>query len=339
MLAELCGLALVLAVLLFLVVKLSIFRYVHEHRTTSRTDVPARPARLRLLQYNVFWRPWFGHIGREEYLAERMADTAAAIKDYDVVCIEEAWQAGSDLVASFITLCRTNGFKYVLTGLCPKLLSIFVIDAGLLVLSKFPIIEYDAITFTDSTGIDRLYPKGAVYARIRISAREHIHVVVTHLQATYSNASAQQQAKDQRARRNQLRQTAELARRRVTDRCPVFVCADMNIDGLSGSESAIFDQVLNIHGFERHDTVWETIGSHPVTYADIEDGEPADKVLTVETDYGARQSLDYVFYFRPVEGDAIVTKAESSVEKFKVDKPYGQLSDHYGIATIIELAE
>jgi endonuclease/exonuclease/phosphatase family metal-dependent hydrolase len=333
------ALPIVLGVLFFLIIKLSILRYVREHRTTSATDVPARPTRIRLLQYNVFWRPWFGHIGREEYLTERMRDTAAAIKDYDIVCIDEAWQAGSDLVASFIILCRANGFKYILTGLRPKFLSIFILDAGILVLSKFPVAEYEAITFDHGTRIDRLYPKGAIYARIRISTREHIHVVAAHLQATYANSSAQQLAKDRRVRKNQLRQTAELARRHVTDRFPLFVCADMNIDALSGSEYAFFDEVLNIDGFETHDTVCETLGRHPVTYGDVEEGEPADRVLTAETDYGTQQSLDYVFYLRPTEGDAVIAKVESSVEKFKVDRPYGQLSDHYGIATIIELAE
>jgi endonuclease/exonuclease/phosphatase family metal-dependent hydrolase len=60
--------------------------------------------------------------------------------------------------------------------------------------------------------------------------------------------------------------------------------------------------------------------------------------LTVPEDYGWKLSLDYVFYFKPNDGDRVVRKAEAALEKFMVnDRPYTQLSDHYGIAVTLHL--
>jgi exonuclease III len=58
-------------------------------------------------------------------------------------------------------------------------------DSGLIILSRYPIIEGSAMTYSSSSGSDRLANKGAVYARIQISSSEgdYIHVFNTHIQA------------------------------------------------------------------------------------------------------------------------------------------------------------
>ena len=58
-------------------------------------------------------------------------------------------------------------------------------DSGLIILSKYPIIEGSAMTYSSSSGSDRLANKGVVYARIQISSSEgdYIHVFNTHIQA------------------------------------------------------------------------------------------------------------------------------------------------------------
>ncbi|HAJ95760.1 MAG TPA: hypothetical protein DCP02_05960 [Actinobacteria bacterium] len=64
-------------------------------------------------------------------------------------------------------------------------------DGGLIILSKYPIIECSAISYSSSSGTDRLAGKGAIYARIQIgpSADDYIHIFNTHIQShNYSNS-------------------------------------------------------------------------------------------------------------------------------------------------------
>ncbi len=58
-------------------------------------------------------------------------------------------------------------------------------DSGLIILSKYPIIESSAMTYSSSSGSDRLANKGVVYARIQVSSSEgdYLHVFNTHIQA------------------------------------------------------------------------------------------------------------------------------------------------------------
>lgn len=58
-------------------------------------------------------------------------------------------------------------------------------DSGLIILSKYPIIECSAMTYSSSSGSDRLANKGVVYARIQVSPSEgdYMHVFNTHIQA------------------------------------------------------------------------------------------------------------------------------------------------------------
>ena len=58
-------------------------------------------------------------------------------------------------------------------------------DGGLIILSKYPIIECSAMTYSVSSGSDKLANKGVIYTRIKIgpSASDYIHVFNTHIQS------------------------------------------------------------------------------------------------------------------------------------------------------------
>ena len=58
-------------------------------------------------------------------------------------------------------------------------------DGGLITLSKYPIVEGSAMTYSSSSGTDRLANKGVIYARIQIGPHEgdYVHVFNTHIQS------------------------------------------------------------------------------------------------------------------------------------------------------------
>jgi endonuclease/exonuclease/phosphatase family metal-dependent hydrolase len=208
----------------------------------------------------------------------------------------------------------------------------------LLILSKYPVAAYDHVTFSNAVYRDKLYAKGAIYAKLRISALDFIHVVVCHLQATYGRDPPRC---DIEVRKKQLREINALIRKHVRDTLPIFVFGDFNIDALRGEEYSSFDSELVIPKFERIDTVFQSLRSHPVTYGGVdENGNPTDVVLTVPEDLKAQASLDYIFYFKNTEKDWVVKRVAAEVEKFQVmDRPYKQLSDHYAISATIEVTD
>jgi exonuclease III len=63
-------------------------------------------------------------------------------------------------------------------------------DGGLIILSRYPIIECSAMTYSSSSGSDKLANKGIIYARIQIgpSKGDYVHIFNTHIQShDYSN--------------------------------------------------------------------------------------------------------------------------------------------------------
>jgi exonuclease III len=58
-------------------------------------------------------------------------------------------------------------------------------DSGLIILSKYPIIECSAMTYSKNSGTDKLANKGVLYARIQIgsSKEDYIHIFNTHIQS------------------------------------------------------------------------------------------------------------------------------------------------------------
>ena len=312
----------------------------HRHtRLYSCNTVPSEPDRtptsLKVLQYNVFWRPELSHIGREEYLRERMEETVARIAEdgYDIIGIEEAWQLGSDLVDDFVQLMRAKGYKYIVSGEVPGVLTRICLDSGLLLISKFPIVKYDAMTYTTTHGIDRIYGKGALYGLVNIGRGRHIHVFLTHLQATYTLLAT---PADEAVRKKQMAQLRKFIEKNAVDGGPSLAFGDFNVDALHGNEKDVFDEEFTLIGYDTIDTLPE----RPVTYADTVDGRPRETVLTVEEDLGGMMSLDYVFWFKHKDGDKVIKNCTGKLEQFFCEgKPYTQLSDHYGVAVDIELVE
>jgi len=68
-------------------------------------------------------------------------------------------------------------------------------DGGLIILSKYPIIECSAMTYLKNSGTDKLASKGVLYARIRVGffKEDYIHVFNTHIQShDYSETRLEQ---------------------------------------------------------------------------------------------------------------------------------------------------
>jgi endonuclease/exonuclease/phosphatase family metal-dependent hydrolase len=260
------------------------------------------------------------------------------IRDYDVVCLNEAFQFGSHIVDTFVNKSEDFGFRYVVSGATVPLLSRKVLDSGVLILSKYPILVTDAVVFEDGCSYDSFAAKGAVYAQIGVGRDRRIHIFASHLQASYRVVTEV----DFGVRKSQSRDVKALvakwaAQSRPGD--PIILLGDMNIDSIGEQEEYTqLMQTLALPGYDLIDTLKSK--GHPVTLAASEEGqsEPIERFLTLKEDWGYQQSIDYIFLYEPVNAP-VFARYEAETRKFAVSgRVYQQLSDHIGVECFVEFA-
>ena len=296
----------------------------------SKSDLPEENKTIKLLQYNCFWRPWLLHLGKIEYVAERSQFLADRLDKYDIVCLDESFHFGSNVVKNFISKMQAKGFKYIATNRQVPIFSRFVIDSGVMILSKYPIIEIDDVTYKDGCSFDQFAMKGCVYAKIQISQKQHINVFATHLQASYEVITE----RDFNIRSNQIKDIHYLLMKHVSnDTAPTFLLGDMNIVNEMDKEYNNMMEALKLPNYKVIDT-FQTMEHQEPTIAG---GDGGDNILTLDCDRNIPRTIDYVFVFESND-DNKVKKYNSVVEKMDISgHPYSQLSDHCAIECIVEL--
>lgn len=106
-----------------------------------------------------------------------------------------------------------------------------LIDGGLLILSRFPIVERDQLAFSRGSGSDGVCAKGALHARLQLSPdlSDSLHVFVTHTQAGDHRP-------DVDLRAHQLQELLQFIARTVrrdddeSASTPVLLAGDLNLD-------------------------------------------------------------------------------------------------------------
>lgn len=282
--------------------------------------------KLKILDYNAFWRPTMLHMGRKEWMRLRSKLLLEKIESYDVVCLEEGFQFGSDIAKNFIEGAKSLGFKYVLTSKLPPIYTHQVIDSGLIILSKFPIIESDTIRYTVFCGVDSFAAKGSIYAKIQLDSKNHVHLFSTHLQASYQNGQ-EPTVVDVLVRQKQFDQLSAFMATKVTDGYPAVLVGDLNVNSRLGDEYKSLLDHLKIPEYSCVDTLLTTHGEHPVTC-----GGDDDKVLPEPGDVGTHQSLDYIYLFEKHDKPQLKVSYKPEVNKMLVNgQKFFQLSDHFAV--------
>jgi endonuclease/exonuclease/phosphatase family metal-dependent hydrolase len=314
--------------------------YIHYEQLGAIRDAPSEDLpRIRLLQLNTFWRPRLAHLFVDEYVSERSLLLLDQIADFDIICLNEAFQFGSHIVDTFINKSAALGFKYVVSGATVPLLSRQVIDSGVLILSKYPILTTDAIVFEPGCSFDAFAAKGAVYAQIAIGPTRKVHVFSSHLQASYGEVTD----RDFRVRQIQsidIRKLISKWANQTNERDLIAVLADLNIDSIGeGPEYSVLLTNMAVPGYRLVDTL-SANGSHAMTLGVSVEGtdRPVEPLLTMPEDWGRPQSIDYIFLYEP-RAAPVYRGYRTEVVKFGVEgRPYQQLSDHLGLVCTVDFA-
>jgi endonuclease/exonuclease/phosphatase family metal-dependent hydrolase len=322
-------------------------RVFKHHGQASKTKAMEKKARpVRLLTYNLFCRPPLVRNNADDYKNERLELFLQEIEQYDIIALQEIFELLNTRQKYLIRAARKVGFKYSLRGTWPSFDRKFI-DAGVLILSKHPIMKYDHHIFESATEVDQFAAKQMMYAGVSVEGKM-VHVFTTHTQATYGNndggapksgnpiyewgqtvikggmRDANQVTKEcDEARVGQIRESRAFIDK-VLDHGKVLgendiavLMADLNVDALNSPEeySALLDTLSNGSGYHVSNAFYDQHGFHPVTYGDVcpKTGENLETTLTAPMDCGMKGSLDYLMVLRR-------EKEKAGVKGF--DSPY-----------------
>ena len=191
-----------------------------------------------IISYNVFLRPRI--ISINEKTEERAYQIANWLKSTsaDVITLQEAFEGRA--VNLILEILKEKYPYYVRDMPNPKGLKF--VSGGLLVLSKWPIIESKSIIYKDCHGYDCLAAKGALFVNIYYKEKQFFNIITTHLDAGSDE-------KDIKVRKSQLNELNAFSND-VSKGSEIIFTGDFNVNSLSlSNEYQEMIELLNVKDF------------------------------------------------------------------------------------------
>ena len=339
---------------------------------------------IRLLSYNFFLRPPPINNNGSDFKNERLKDFFEFLREFDIICFQEIFTTLTDRKHQMIREAAKSGLKYHVSSRPPSFFSEYITDSGLLILSRYEILECDYYYYYLNISGDAPSNKGIIYAKININNR-YLFLFNTHLQSTYFDES---QSNINCTIQVRTKQTEELINfvynklmkipREQIEKGLVLIVGDFNIDAHNNqflrekyklpkykiSEYDLLKKKLNKLGIAI-DIMNKKYNNHLYTFGN-NDRPEYDQVFTGKAEFNMKQTLDYMWEIIPdyelniynksfykINDDSEkkqLNKNEEDDNKinvlyqtFKVqeflvkNRPYQQLSDHFGISVELSL--
>ncbi|KAI9217317.1 Endonuclease/exonuclease/phosphatase [Blastocladiella britannica] len=288
------------------------------------------PYGLRLLSYNLFLRPLMvasaATFASNDYKESRTDMFCDRVLDrFDVICLQEVFDAS--LRDTILSAARRHDFGYSLDG--P--MSSAGVGSGLLLLSRFPILEPNVQAFaTMGSGADQLSTKGFLSCKLLLPRGGTVNMVAAHLQATPNAQGVAPPLHSESAtvRYSQLVELATALRQRphLTDAGTLLV-GDLNVPGGSAEYARMLTVLQVCTGAGVLEDVfanagmacatwrpWERV-SHPSNLADATLARVLGTTPDSEGDELAADSprrLDYMLYLRTTTAPAAPAPAPAA---------------------------
>lgn len=282
---------------------------IRELPTLKKTKSMSSKNWVNLLTYNIFLRPPLINNNGNDYKNERLELFKDYLYEFDIINFQEIFQTLNSRKTEMIKNARSRGMKW--SAISPKFpfFSKFLIDSGLLTVSRYPMVEIDFKAFDYNAGIDGLAYKGLLYTKIQLKKEErYLHLFNIHTQASYSTKYTEDQHQHFESRLNQLiiaRETIEEFLKKYSNldkvgpaefKDYIVIAGDFNVDARGETIPQTFSlkcpiatEYLKTHdpnklteyqllmyilsGYEK-DTVVDFVkesygGKHPSTYGDV----------------------------------------------------------------------
>jgi endonuclease/exonuclease/phosphatase family metal-dependent hydrolase len=210
--------------------------------SSNRASTSSLKAPLRVLTYNLYLRPPLINSNGNDWKDERLDEfILSVLPHYDVIALQEVFALGSSRQSRLIHAAKHYGYGHIVKSVAPPFVtSLKFIDAGLLILSRYPIIDAAGHIFKTGHQIDHYAAKQVIYARIAVSESVQVNVFTTHTQASYYENSADKNAQNDSARLTQLQELCHFVKQKVfnvpgNEGNPVLILGDLNLDARSSA--------------------------------------------------------------------------------------------------------
>eukprot|EP00347_Sterkiella_histriomuscorum_P022181 403331390 len=285
---------------------------------------------LKILSYNLYMRPPPVKTNESDFKDARLEEFVHHFEDYDVICNQEVFTTLNSRKQKLITYAHRAGFMYHCISDPPPFFSGYATDGGLVILSRFPIIEHEFSPYPYGVLSDSLSYKGVLYAKISVGENRIMHVFNTHTQASYYGTDLANFLASFEVRYMQLRCARKFVEQKTQNAHEndlILFVGDFNANGQkdNAKAKAFREQVKHRPGFDElldemeneYKSMIEILSGHgedqiidcakianngesPITYADIDTDfqgnvVPRETILTDAEDLKTTQSLDYVF--------------------------------------------
>jgi len=275
---------------------------------------------VRVLSYNIFMRPPGIHEKMEhDYKDERLdVFLEKEIFKWDILAFQELFGTLSKRRHKLIKTAKKKwGLLYHAHSPHPSPWNKHLVDGGLVIISKFPILEDAYHVYKEGAASDVLSAKGVLYAKIQLRKDLLVHCFTTHLQASYANREKDKE-KFEAIRGSQLMELQEFIHSKTSHDCfPILLMGDMNTNMELTSNAAApqedeYFTLMNTLGskhFNPIDVLYHLYGHHPVTgfSEQIAKLHVSEDVRSVPN---AWRSLDYILI--------LVRKAFNTLTDFQV---------------------
>jgi endonuclease/exonuclease/phosphatase family metal-dependent hydrolase len=306
---------------------------------------------INLLALNIFLRPPFVKNNFSDHKDARLKEFIKLLPEFDIICLEEMFSFLNTRKHKLIREAEKAGFHHYADSASPSFLSSFLVDGGLLVLSRFPILASEFRPYPYGIFSDALSQKGVLYVKVQVKD-EIVHIFHTHTQASYVGANKRLSIMTRGEQLNVLRTFVEEchAKYEWKENEMSLIVGDLNIDARNPfiekekvqsysmfkhhphlSEKELFNEyeammciLSDNHNDSIEDLLLKTYGEHPITYGDtyIDDNKemkPLETVLTLNDDLCSNQSLDYIFLYTPrVSKDQVNPEQPSTKRRLNV---------------------
>jgi endonuclease/exonuclease/phosphatase family metal-dependent hydrolase len=335
---------------------------------------------IKVLSYNFFCRPPPINTNGNDYKNERLNDFVELMPDFDIICFQEVFTTLNDRKHKMIREGAKAGLKYYLSAQAPSFFSGYLSDSGLLILSRYEIVENDRYDYYLNISGDAASKKGILYAKIKINDK-YLFLFNTHLQSSYFDESQKNIDNTIKVRTAQVEELINFVYNKLLsipkeqiEKGLVLIVGDFNIDAhdnkvlkdkftipkYNTTEYEILKKKLSKLG-TAIDLMEKKYNDHLYTFGNNDKPE-YDHVLTGKGDLNMKQVLDYMWEIIPnynldiyknnnslfidsnnenedeenneeEKGKIKVLYDSFKVEEFLIkDRPYQQLSDHFGIS-------
>ena len=140
---------------------------------------------IRILTYNVFMRPPPVTSNSSDYKEERLKDFINyKMNSFDVICVQELFGLFNDRKNKFIKAAKSKGLENYHRTDPLSFFSRYLVDSGLVTVSRFPIVAKEFEPFDNTILIDSIARKGVMYSKIKIEDN-FLHMLTTHTQASH----------------------------------------------------------------------------------------------------------------------------------------------------------